>query len=86
MGVIRTILIIVLVYYAFRFIAKLAMPFLLRTFVNKAQQNMQDQFNRQYQSQKQRPEGEVNIDRGAPKKQHKTDSLDAEDVDFEEID
>lgn len=82
MQLLRTILIIVLCYYAFRFIARIAFPFILRRFVNKAQQNMQDQFN-QMNGQQNYREGEVHIKSGP--KQQGNHQVEAEDVDFEEV-
>lgn len=81
MNVIRTILIIVLVYYALKFIARIAFPFLLKYFVNKAQQNMQSTFNQAHQH---RQEGETNVKN--PNNQRHVKQVDAEDVDFEEVD
>ena len=57
MGLLKTILLIVLFYYAFKFIARIFFPYLLKIFVNKAQQNMQDKFSQQ-QSGQQQEEGE----------------------------
>jgi hypothetical protein len=83
MGVLKTILAIVLFYYAFKFIARLFFPYLMKTFVNKAQQNMQDQFNNQ-QGQQNKKEGEVHI-KGS-KQSSSGHQIEAEDVDFEEVD
>jgi hypothetical protein len=42
-GFIRTILIIVGIYYAFKILARIFMPFLLRKMVQKAEQNFKQQ-------------------------------------------
>jgi hypothetical protein len=81
MGLLKTILGIVLFYYAFKFIARIFFPYLLKIFVNKAQQNMQDKFSQQ-QSGQQQEEGEVRI---KSKQQSKIHQVEAEDVDFEDV-
>ena len=52
-GFIRTILIIVAIYYAFKILVRLLMPFLLRKMFQKAEQNFKQQTNYQNQSQNQ---------------------------------
>ena len=81
MGLLKTILGIVLFYYAFKFIARIFFPYLLKIFVSKAQQNMQDKFNQQQNGQRQE-EGEVRI---KSKQQSKIHQVEAEDVDFEDV-
>jgi len=81
MGLLKTILGIVLFYYAFKFIARIFFPYLLKIFVSKAQQNMHDKFNQQHSGQQQE-EGEVRI---KSKQQSKIHQVEAEDVDFEDV-
>jgi len=81
MGLLKTILGIVLFYYAFKFIARIFFPYLLKIFVSKAQQNMQDKFSQQ-QSGQQQEEGEVRI---KTKQQSKIYQVEAEDVDYEDV-
>ena len=80
MGLLKTILGIVLFYYAFKFIARIFFPYLLKIFVSKAQQNMQDKFSQQQSGQQE--EGEVRIN---SKLQSKIHQVEAEDVDFEDV-
>jgi UPF0716 family protein affecting phage T7 exclusion len=80
MGLLKTILGIVLFYYAFKFIARIFFPYLLKIFVSKAQQNMQDKFSQQQSGQQE--EGEVRI---KSKQQSKIHQVEAEDVDFEDV-
>ena len=40
-----TILVIVLIYYGFRFLARVVLPVLLRRFAKKMQDKMSEQFN-----------------------------------------
>ena len=81
MGLLKTILGIVLFYYAFKFIGRIFFPYLLKIFVSKAQQNMQDKFSQQ-QSGQQQEEGEVRI---KTKQQSKIYQVEAEDVDHEDV-
>ena len=48
-GFFRTILIIILIYYVFKFLARLFMPILLRKMVQKAEQSFKQQTNQQQQ-------------------------------------
>ena len=57
---------------------------LLKSFVNKAQQNMHDQFGQQTNHQSHKSEGEVTIE-SQKKSNTPQHQIDAEDVDFEEI-
>lgn len=83
MGLLRTILIIILVYYAAKFLMRLLAPF----FIKKMAQKMQDQAKQQYGNQQQTnvKEGETVIDK-APRNQRQTKDDVGEYVDFEEID
>ena len=83
MGVIRTILIICLAYYGFKYVMKFLLPFLLKYIAGKATDKFTGGFNQQNQEQ-QRPEGDVVIEKNVNKKS-KLDSSVAEDVDFEEV-
>ncbi|MBC8882459.1 DUF4834 family protein [Flavobacterium piscinae] len=49
-GFVRTILIIVGVYYAFKILARILMPILLRKMVQKAEQNFKQHTNYQNQA------------------------------------
>ena len=58
----KTILIIVAVYYGFKFISRYLLPLFLKYIVGKATDKFTDGFNQQNQ-QEQKPEGEVSIDK-----------------------
>jgi hypothetical protein len=85
-GFVRTILILLLVYYGVKIVSRLLAPYLLRYVSKKAEQRFGGQF-RQYQEPKQgqRKEGEVSIDKmpSAPKPSNNDVG---EYVDYEEID
>lgn len=87
MGLLKTILIIALVYYGIKILSRLFAPFLLKYAARKAEQRFGDQFGQFGKGQKQQPqkkEGEVTIDK-IPNT--KTSNKDVGDyVDYEEID
>lgn len=88
MGLLRTILIILFVIYALRFLGRLFAPFLMKKVVSKMQQRAQEQ-QQQYNQQRQKStttrEGETVIDK-KPNKTKEGNSNVGEYVDFEEID
>ena len=83
MGLLRTIFIIVLVYYLFKVLSRIFAPFLMKFAVKKAE----ERFGGQFQKQQQEPvnkEGEVTIDK-IPNT--RTSNKDVGDyVDYEEVD
>ncbi len=83
MNLLRTLLIILIVYYAFRFLARLFAPYLMKKAVEKMQQKAQQQYGQQQTSQAK--EGETIIDKKPNKNQQSKNSV-GEYVDFEEID
>lgn len=89
MQLLRTLAIIALVYYGFRFVRRVLFPFLLKALFKKAAKQNGGQFynqsfNKQQQTQK---EGDVHIEYLNNQKQTKRSSGDVggEYVDFEEI-
>jgi|LGVD01.1.fsa_nt_gb hypothetical protein len=86
MGLLRTLLIIALVYYGIKFLAKLFAPFLKKYAVNKMQekfnQQQQDGFN---QDEKREPEGKTSVvNKPKSDKGINTDNS-GEYIDYEEI-
>ena len=79
---IRTLVIIVVVYYAFRFISRYLLPFV----VNKGIKNMQDKINEQQrQSQRSsRKPGEVTVEYKNGNQRNNSQNR-GEYVDFEEV-
>ena len=84
-GLIRTILIILIVYYAFRFLARLFAPYLMKRMVSKMQEKAQQQYNQQKQNSTTVKDGETVIDRRPGTAKQGNDTV-GEYVDFEEID
>ena len=86
MGLLKTILIIALVYYGIKVLSRIFAPLLLKFAAKKAEQRFGDQFGQFQKKQNQEPrkkEGETTIDK-IP--QTKTSNKDVgEYVDYEEI-
>lgn len=77
-GFIRTLLIIIFIYYAIKILARLFLPFLMRKMMQKAGENLNRQAQ-QFQQQQQQ--------QSAPKKEMPTSKKKVgEYVDFEEVD
>jgi hypothetical protein len=83
LGLMRTIGIILLFYYGFKFLAKFILPYFAKSLINKAQQNMQNQYDSTHKPHA-KPEGEVTINTSKDNTSS-THQVEAEDVDFEEI-
>ena len=85
MSFVETILIILLVYYAVKFLLKLAAPYLLRYVSKKATQKFGDAFGKESQPNKNTAAGSVTIDK-MPSSKSKSKNTVGEYVDFEEVD
>lgn len=83
-NLIKTLLIIVFCYYAFKFLARLLAPFLLKKAVSNMQKKAQQQYNHQQKSTTVK-EGETVIDRKPQSIKNSNNDV-GEYVDFEEID
>lgn len=86
MTFLKTILIILLVYYGLKFLFKLLSPYLMRYVTKKAGQKFEEAFgaNPAYTKPSQK-EGSVTIDK-MPASKGKTKNTVGEYVDFEEVD
>jgi hypothetical protein len=76
----KTIGIIVVLYYGLKFIGRLLFPIVVKKAVNNIQER-QSQYQRQYQNKQ---EGEVTIEKDN-RQQSRTNTSEGEYVDFEEI-
>jgi len=84
-GFVRTILIIVLVWYAIKILTRLFAPFLMRYMSNKVQQKFEGQFGQQQQKQQpKQKEGETVIDK-IPNRDSSSNSKVGEYIDYEEV-
>jgi predicted membrane protein len=84
MGLLKTIFFLLLFYYAFKFLARLFAPFLIK----KAAETIQKKAAKQYKNQQPKStvkEGETIIDKAPGNNQQSKNSV-GEYVDFEEID
>lgn len=82
-GLLKTILYVLAFYYAFKFLARLFLPVLVKKAVEKAGENFQQQA-RQYQSYQQAPSDEISYDSSKSSKPRETKKV-GEYVDYEEI-
>ena len=76
----KTVGIIVVIYYALKFLGRLLFPIVVKKAVN----NMQARQNQYHQQQKQKRDGEVTIENDR-RQQNRTNNTEGEYVDFEEI-
>lgn len=83
MGLLRTIFIIVLVYYIFKVLSRIFAPFLMKYAAKKAEERFGGQFQNQTKQEPLKKEGEISIDKMP---NTKTSNKDVGDyVDYEEI-
>lgn len=83
MGLLRTIFIIVLVYYIFKVLSRIFAPFLMKYAAKKAEERFGGQFQKQTKQEPLKKEGEISIDKMP---NTKTSNKDVGDyVDYEEI-
>ncbi|WP_159950787.1 DUF4834 family protein [Polaribacter septentrionalilitoris] len=85
MGLLKTIFFILLFYYAFKFLARLFAPFLMKKAAETIQKKAQQQYGGQQKQKETVREGETVIDKKPRNHQQGKDSV-GEYVDFEEID
>lgn len=87
MGLLRTILIILIVYYAFRFLARIFAPVLIKRVLGNMQKKAQKRYNQYNKQTYNTPtkEGDTIIDKKPSSKNEGKSSV-GEYVDFEEID
>jgi len=83
MGLLRTIAIIIIIYYAFKFIGKYIMPLFLRKMVNNVEKKMREQQENQYK-QEAGNIGETSIDK-KPQNEKETNKNVGDYVDFEDV-
>lgn len=84
-GFVRTILIILLVYYGIKILSRLFAPYLMRYMSKKMQQKFEGQFGQQEPQRHQHKEGETVIDK-MPKNNSASNKKVGEYIDYEEID
>jgi len=85
MGLLKTLFFILLFYYAFKFLARMFAPFLMKKAAETIQKKAQQQYGNKNQNREIVREGETIIDK-KPRDQEQGKSSVGEYVDFEEID
>ena len=84
MGFIKTLLIIGLLYYAFKFIGRIVFPMFFKSVVNKFEQKVREQQEQQAPKNQQKV-GETVIDKKPSSKKDSNNSV-GEYVDYEDVD
>ncbi|MEE2772580.1 MAG: DUF4834 family protein [Bacteroidota bacterium] len=88
-GVLKTVLIILLVYFGLKIIFRYFGPLILKYFMRKMGKKFEQQFNHQFgggfQNQQAQQKGKVSIDK-KPKNDRTSDKKVGEYIDYEEID
>ncbi|WP_299625131.1 DUF4834 family protein [uncultured Tenacibaculum sp.] len=84
MGLIKTLLIIGIIYYSFKFLARLFAPYLMKKAMSKMEEKMRNQ-NRQATNKNDVKIGETIIDK-KPNSTKQSDKSVGEYIDFEELD
>lgn len=88
-GVLKTILFLIVVYYVWKMLFRLFFPVVVKKVVDKAQQNMDDRMRQSYEQPGRGyadQEGDVIIQKGAEKKKpNGVSDSEGEYVEFEEI-
>ena len=82
---VKTIFIVLLVYYGLKFLLKLAAPYLMRYISKKASQKFGDAFGQEPQKDSNTEEGNVSIDKMPSSKSQSKNTV-GEYVDFEDVD
>mgnify|MGYP006206045523 CR=1 FL=1 len=83
-GFVRTLLWIIVIFYALKFVMKLLAPYFLQQVVKKAEQNFQQQqqyYNQQNTQQSQQQNTQANFSSDKPREKKKV----GEYIDYEEI-
>ncbi len=84
-GFIKTLFIIIAVWYLIKFLVRIFLPILIKKAVSKAGQNFQQQQN-QYTNSRRYSDNEIRIDTEVPNKRPREKKKVGEYVDYEELD
>lgn len=84
MNFLRTIFIILLIYYALKIIARFAFPLLFKKVMGNVEKKFREQQNQRQSNQQQTKVGETVIDK-APKTNQKINDSTGEYIDYEEV-
>ncbi|NJK93523.1 MAG: DUF4834 family protein [Bacteroidales bacterium] len=81
MGLIRTLIILAVIYFVFRYVMRVLIPMMLGNYINNKVNQTQDNFKKQHKSGR---EGDVTINYTSANSKKNKDTK-GEYVDFEEI-
>lgn len=84
MGLLKTIAILIIVYYIFKFFAKYILPIFIKKVVSKAEQKFREQQEQYHSTTHQGNVGETVIDKKAPTTKQSNKEV-GEYIDYEEI-
>lgn len=85
-GLLRTIIIIVIIWQVLKLIGRYVMPYLLNKGMQKVQRNMEEKMRQaQGRNQSQEPEGSVHVENEGKTSRKTTNDDVGEYVDFEEV-
>ncbi len=84
-NILRTILIILVIYYGLKIIMRFAFPLLMKRFMSKVERKFQEQQGQSKQNQPPTKVGETFIDK-KPNSANKTSNDVGEYVDYEDVD
>lgn len=82
-GFIRTVLIIVAIFYIFRFLARLLAPYLMKKVIQKAQGSFQQRYEQQFNGNQQQTHTKTN--KSAEKPPLRSTKKVGEYIDYEEL-
>jgi flagellar basal body-associated protein FliL len=85
MILIRFLIITICVLYIVRSLARIFLPMLFQSVVNKAQQQHQQQYRQQQQQQYKRPEEKIRVDYVPPAKKSSVPDNEGDFIDYEEV-
>lgn len=83
MSLLRTLLIIAIIYFAVRFLTRYIFPLVMKKAVDKAQENMMNKMDEMYRKRNEKKEGEISIKDSRDKNRKSNDG--GEYVDYEEV-
>lgn len=84
-AVLKTILIILLVYFGFKILIRWFGPLILKYFMRKVGKQFQQQFNQQEPFKSEKKEPKVSVDKSSEKNRRSNKKV-GEYIDYEEID
>jgi hypothetical protein len=85
MGLIRTLIIFLAIYFLFKLVVRVILPLLVKNYVDKKAREFQNRYNQNHQQFNKKPEGEITIETKKDTKGKGKGNDEGEYVDYEEI-